>query len=136
ELVRSLLEGEIVWETGECYAVEGACVRTGREEGRPPIWFGGRSDTLLGLVAELGDGWIAATNASPEEVQRGRARLAALLHERGREPGEVTVAVPFVARVAETTERAKADVEAYIERGAFTGAVKEFLEDATRRYGI
>lgn len=136
ELVRSLLEGEIVWAEGEFYSVEGACVRTGREESCPEIWFGGRSETLLGLAAELGDGWIAATNAAPEEVERGRARLRELLREAGREPDELAVAVPFIARVAETTERARADVEAYIERGDFTGFVKEFLEDATRQYGI
>ena len=44
--------------------------------------------------------------------------------------------MPFVARVADTTERARADVEAYIERGAFEGFAKQFLEDATRAYGI
>jgi alkanesulfonate monooxygenase SsuD/methylene tetrahydromethanopterin reductase-like flavin-dependent oxidoreductase (luciferase family) len=96
---------------------------------RVPILFGGRSDTILRLVAEYGDGWIAATNAAPPEVEAGCARL--------RELGsEAEVAVPFVARVAETTERARADVEAYIARGAFEGMAKDFLEDATREHGI
>lgn len=136
EVVRGLLEGGIVWASGEFYDVSGACVRTGREDGAPPIWFGGRSEHVLRLAAELGDGWIAATNASPEEVERGMARLRELAGEAGREPGSVAVAVPLVARVAETTARALEDVEAYIARGAFEGVVKEFLEDATRAYGI
>jgi alkanesulfonate monooxygenase SsuD/methylene tetrahydromethanopterin reductase-like flavin-dependent oxidoreductase (luciferase family) len=124
-LVRRLLAGETVGR---------AVVRA--EAGRPPRWFGGRSEHVLRLAAELGDGWITATNASPDEVERGRARLHELLAEQGREPDEVAVAVPFVARVAETTGRARADVDAYIERGAFEGFAKQFLEDATLEYGI
>lgn len=107
-----------------------------REDGRVPIWFGGRSERILRLVAELGDGWITATNASPAEVEQGWERLRALLAEAGRDPAEVAVAVPLVARVAETTARARDDIERYIERGAFEGFVKEFLADATRAYGI
>src|SRR5262249_21420624 len=96
----------------------------------------GRSDHVLRLAAELGDGWITATNASPEEVELGKARLGELLREEGRAPGAVAVAVPFITRVADTTERAREDVEAYIARGNFQGHVKAFLEDATRAYGV
>jgi probable F420-dependent oxidoreductase len=136
ELVRSLLERQVVHAAGVFYEVDGACVRPCRDEGRPPIWFGGRSDHVLRLAAELGDGWITATNASPEEVERGKARLGELLREAGRASGAVAVAVPFIARVADTTERAREDVEAYIARGNFQGRIKAFLEDATRAYGV
>jgi probable F420-dependent oxidoreductase len=136
DLVRSLLERKVVRRAGAFYGVEGACVRPGREQGRPPIWFGGRSEHVLALTAELGDGWITATNASPEEVAGGKARLEELLREEGRDPGAVAVAVPFVARVADTTERAREDIEAYIVRGDFHGPVKALLEDATRGHGI
>jgi alkanesulfonate monooxygenase SsuD/methylene tetrahydromethanopterin reductase-like flavin-dependent oxidoreductase (luciferase family) len=136
ELVRGLLDGDIVWSAGAHYEANGACVRTDPSDGRSPIWFGGRSDHVLRLAAELGDGWITATNASPDEVERGRARLRELLLEAGRPPDAVAVAVPFVARIAETTRQAQADIEAYIERGAFEGFAKQFLEDATLAYGI
>jgi alkanesulfonate monooxygenase SsuD/methylene tetrahydromethanopterin reductase-like flavin-dependent oxidoreductase (luciferase family) len=119
ELVRGLLDGEIVSTAGSHYETRGARVRTDPSDRRPPIWFGGRSERVLRLAAELGDGWITATNASPEEVERGRARLHELVAEEGRPPDAVTVAVPFVARIADTTEHARADIEAYIERGAF-----------------
>lgn len=134
QVVRSLLDGERVWEMGEFYELNGAYVRTG--PGRVPLWFGGRSDTLLRLVAELGDGWIAATNASPEEVARGSDKLRGFLVEAGRDPGEVRIAVPFVARIAATTEQARSDIDAYLERGAFEGFMQELLEVATLRYGI
>lgn len=134
-IVRSLLDGNRIWESGDFYELGGACIRDSAPH-RVPIWFGGRSDTLLRLVADHGDGWIAATNASPDEVARGRDRLHALLVEAGRDPSTVRIAVPFLARVAATTEQARADVDAYIERGAFEGFVKEFLGDATIRHGI
>jgi alkanesulfonate monooxygenase SsuD/methylene tetrahydromethanopterin reductase-like flavin-dependent oxidoreductase (luciferase family) len=135
-LVRALLDGETVSSSDAFYELRGACVRARGDGSRPPIWFGGRSENVLRLAAELGDGWITATNASAEEVEAGRDRLHALLREAGRPADSVTIAVPFVARVADTTERARADVEAYIERGAFEGFAKQFLEDATRTYGI
>ena len=135
-LLRALLNGESVSSSDPFYHLRGACVRVRREGGRPPIWFGGRSESVLRLAAELGDGWITATNASPEEVQAGQVRLYTLLREVGRPEDAVTIGVPFVARVAGTTERARADIEAYIERGAFEGFAKQFLEDATRAYGI
>ncbi len=136
EVMRSLLEGEIVWTSGAHYEPSGACVRTEPGHRRVPIWFGGRSEHVLRLAAGLGEGWITATNASPEAVEQGRARLRELLTEAGRPPDAVAIAVPFVARVAGTTAQARADVDAYIERGAFEGFAKQFLEDATLAYGI
>jgi probable F420-dependent oxidoreductase len=136
ELLRSLLEGEIVWTSGAHYEPSGACVRTEPGNPRVPIWFGGRSEHVLRLAADLGEGWITATNASPDEVEQGQTRLRELAVEAGRPADAVAVAVPFVARVAETGEQARADVDAYIERGAFEGFAKQFLEDATLAYGI
>ena len=136
ELVRSLLDGDIVWASGTHYDTGGACVRTVPGDRRPPIWFGGRSENVLRLAGDLGEGWITATNASPEEVEHGRAHLHQVLRQGGRAPDAVEVAVPFIARVAATTEAAQADIEAYIDRGAFEGFAKQFLEDATLAYGI
>jgi probable F420-dependent oxidoreductase len=135
-VVRALLDGESVSSSNGFYDLHDARVVARENRSRVPIWFGGRSDHVLRLVAELGDGWITATNASPEEVDAGRDRLQALLSDAGRPADAVTIAVPFVARIADTTERARDDVEAYIGRGAFEGFAKQFLEDATRAYGI
>jgi probable F420-dependent oxidoreductase len=135
-LVRRLLAGQqVAWE-GTFYRLGGACARPVRAGGKTPIWFGGRSDTILSLAAEHGDGWITATNASPAEVTAGRARLRDLAEQRGRDPDELRTAVPFIARVAESTPAAKRDLGRYMERGQFTGFVKQFLEDATWEHGI
>jgi alkanesulfonate monooxygenase len=135
-LVRALLDGESVFSSDSFYDLRDARVRARPNGRRLPVWFGGRSEHVLRLAAELGDGWITATNASPEEVERGRDRLHLLLREARRPMDAVMIAVPFVARVADTTDQARSDVEAYIQRGAFEGFAKQFLEDATLAYGV
>lgn len=135
-LVRRLLAGEqVTWE-GPFYRLEGACARPVRAAGAIPIWFGGRSDAILALAAEHGDGWITATNASPEEVAVGRVKLRELAEARGRDPAELRTAVPFITRVAVSTEAARVDLERYVKRGRFEGFVKAFLEDSTWEHGI
>jgi alkanesulfonate monooxygenase SsuD/methylene tetrahydromethanopterin reductase-like flavin-dependent oxidoreductase (luciferase family) len=136
QTVRALLDGEAVSSSNGFYDLRDARVVARKNRSRVPLWFGGRSEHVLRLAAELGDGWITATNASPAEVEAGRERLHALVREAGRPADAVAIAVPFVARVAETTERARDDVEAYIARGAFEGFAKQFLEDATLAYGV
>ena len=48
----------------------------------PPIYFGGESDTALGRVATLGDGWYAY-DISPEEL----ALRLDLLHNKMQQAG-------------------------------------------------
>jgi alkanesulfonate monooxygenase SsuD/methylene tetrahydromethanopterin reductase-like flavin-dependent oxidoreductase (luciferase family) len=94
ELLRSLLEGEIVWTSGVHYEPSGACVRTEPGNPRVPIWFGGRSEHVLRLAADLGEGWITATNASPDEVEQGQTRLRELVTEAGRSPCRSSLGSP------------------------------------------
>ena len=39
----------------------------------PPIWFGGDSEATLGLVKELGDGWVPLPRGEPAIVDELRA---------------------------------------------------------------
>jgi alkanesulfonate monooxygenase SsuD/methylene tetrahydromethanopterin reductase-like flavin-dependent oxidoreductase (luciferase family) len=136
QLIRRLLAGETVSTAGTLYPVKAACVRAHRSERPPEIWLGGSSDAVLRLVADSGDGWIATTNASPEQVAHGRDRLHVYCDAVGRDPDDIAIGIPLVARVAETTDEARADIEQYLERGRFKSPVKEFLGEATRKYGV
>jgi alkanesulfonate monooxygenase SsuD/methylene tetrahydromethanopterin reductase-like flavin-dependent oxidoreductase (luciferase family) len=135
-IVRRLLAGGAVTELGNFYNIVDASVGNTLAGQCPPIWFAGRSERLLELVADLGDGWITTTNPSPEDVAAGIARLSELLAERGRDRSEITVAATFITRVADTNEIARHDIEEYIERGAFSGFIKEFYGESTLRYGL
>jgi probable F420-dependent oxidoreductase len=58
----------------------------------PPIYVGGESDAALRRVAELGDGWYG-WNLDPVRAAERVRTLHALLRERGREPGAVSVVI-------------------------------------------
>ena len=135
-IVRRLLAGDVVTEHGSFYRVENASVCRPAPGRRPPLWFAGRSERLLALVADIGDGWITMSNPSPADVAKGIARLSELLAERGRDRRAVRVAVSFITRVAETDAAARSDIEEYIERGAFTGFIREFYGESTLRHGL
>jgi probable F420-dependent oxidoreductase len=135
-IIRRLLDGERVDADARFYDVHDASVCKTAGVRRVPIWLAGGSLRMLNLVAQLGDGWITTTNPPPEVVERGMTRLRELLHAHGRDPADVTVAVSFVARVSQTTDQARRDVDAFIRRGEFEGFVKEFLADSTLARGI
>ena len=58
EIVRRLLEGEVLDYSGTYYKTEGALCRPGPvQKPHPPIWIGGKGDLLLDTVARVADGW-------------------------------------------------------------------------------
>jgi alkanesulfonate monooxygenase SsuD/methylene tetrahydromethanopterin reductase-like flavin-dependent oxidoreductase (luciferase family) len=128
-IVRRLLDGGPVTKHRSCYAVENAPARTPTAGRQRPPWFTGRSERLPSLVVDLGDGCTTTTNTSLEDAAQRIARLSGLLPKRGRAGCEAKVAASFITRVAEPDDATRRDVEEYIERGAFTG----FIRDSTGR---
>lgn len=59
---------------------------------RIPVVFGGNSDAALNRVAELGDGWYGF-NLSAARAEEQIGVLFELCRQRGRNPGDLTVAV-------------------------------------------
>ena len=57
----------------------------------PPILLGGNSKNVLKRVVEWGDGWMPGSDASIEEVKRGRATLSALAERAGRDPRSIEI---------------------------------------------
>jgi alkanesulfonate monooxygenase SsuD/methylene tetrahydromethanopterin reductase-like flavin-dependent oxidoreductase (luciferase family) len=102
----------------------------------PPIWFGGFSDTILSMIVEYGNGWINATNVSPDFVDDRLNKLKTMAKDSGRDPAEIEAVVPLVAHVAENKETAKSWVEEYIRRGELKGMLARHFADGLRRYGL
>lgn len=56
----------------------------------PPLLLGGESRPALRRIAEIGEGWVAASK-SPEEMKSLLAELDLLLEERGRRRDELQI---------------------------------------------
>ena len=86
EIVRRLLEGEELIFKGDHYTMDGAICRPRREDGRPPLWIGGKGDRLLSTAARVADGWNFSWIGSLD-AYRDRARAAdAACEAAGRDP--------------------------------------------------
>lgn len=89
EIVRRLLDGEELVFKGDHYTIDGAICRPCREEGRPPIWVGGKGDLLLRTAARFADGWNFSWIGSLE-TYRERSRAAdAACEAEGRDPSSL-----------------------------------------------
>ncbi len=75
-----------------------------------PVVIGGNSDAALRRVARAGDGWYGFNLAGVDEVRERVAKLRELCHERGRDIGELDIAVALAAGEAD-------DIDALSELG-------------------
>ncbi len=73
--------------------------------GRLPLWICGRSDAAYRRIARLGSGWLPVY-LSTEEFAAEAKRLAQVLTEAGRSPGEVVHGLEFFVTVAATRREA------------------------------
>ena len=80
----------------------------------PPIWIGGRSDAALQRVVRLGNGWFPS-QASPDLVAAGRARIAELAAAAGR-PVPPDQGVNLFAAVGASDDAARAAILAALGR--------------------
>jgi probable F420-dependent oxidoreductase len=99
EIVRRLLEGEELIFKGEHYTMDGAICRPLREDGRPPLWIGGKGDLLLRTAARVADGWNFSWIGSVD-AYRERSRAAdAACETAGRDPSTLRRSVGAYALV-------------------------------------
>ncbi len=58
----------------------------------PPIYIGGNHPHSYKRVGEWGDGWIPI-GVTPDDVARGKERIAEYAHASGRDPGKLEISV-------------------------------------------
>src|SRR5262249_8845194 len=63
----------------------------------PPVLLGGWHPRVLQRVASWGDGWLPG-RITPADVETGRAQLAALARQAGRDPAALTITVHGLVR--------------------------------------
>ena len=90
-ILRALWCDEVVEFSGEFYDIPPLRFEPKpRQEGGPPVIFGGESDIALRRAARIADGWIGSGAPQPEELPKLVARLRSLREEAGGAPFELT----------------------------------------------
>ena len=130
ELIELAWSGEPFSFSGRHYTVpEVACAPRPRQRPGPPLYLVGVSEATLTLGAERGMPLLLAgaqpESAVAETVSDYRARLEAA----GRDPAEVATPLNRFVYVAETTDRARAEmrpaITAFLDRPA--SVIRDFL---------
>ncbi|MDQ1514959.1 MAG: hypothetical protein QOE80_789 [Actinomycetota bacterium] len=86
----SLLPGGPATLNGKAHVVRGAMnLPPALQSPRPPIFVGGKGDRLLGLVAEMADGWNTCWVWTPDDYRHRVAVLDRACEDRGRDPATV-----------------------------------------------
>ena len=110
DVVRRLLEGEVVTTSGPGYRLHGARLALRPlQRPRPPIWLAANADAGVRRAARLGDAWLVNPHGSLGELER---QVGLYRRERGGPPGEVPVVREAV--VAPTDEEAEALARAHL----------------------
>ena len=91
----------------------------------PPIWIGGRSDAALRRTARIGDGWMVS-QATPDEVGVGIARIKAMTRETGNEIEDDHYGALFSYCIADTPEEAARLAAPYMLRRRTDVSYEEF----------
>ncbi|MDJ1132412.1 LLM class F420-dependent oxidoreductase [Streptomyces iconiensis] len=88
--------------------------------GRIPVLLAGSNDKALRRLVRRADGWVPSGGGGAEQVAAGRARIAELAAEEGRDPAELS-----------TTLRAFLDItdKSLDNRRPFQGSVEQIVED-------
>ena len=89
-VLRALLPGGPASFTGQAHVVREATNRPpALQSPRPPIFVGGKGDRLLGLVAEMADGWNTCWIWAPDDYRGRLAVLDRACDAAGRDPATV-----------------------------------------------
>ena len=74
----------------------------------PEIWVGGHGPRMLKLTANYGDGWYPTMVGSPQEYASKLEIIRASALEAGRDPEEITPALPRFVVVGPTEQETRA----------------------------
>jgi len=82
-VLRKFFTGEPVSHDGRFYGTfsDVAMRPPPRQQGGPPIWFAGRSDSALRRIGRLGDGWLSYV-VTPEMYRAGLEKITAAASAR------------------------------------------------------
>lgn len=86
------------------------------QPGGPPIWVGGAIRRSAERAAQWGDGYIASTNYSFDQVAQQSERYRSVLGARGKDPTTAVVVANRLALVADSETQARRAARDYCGR--------------------
>jgi alkanesulfonate monooxygenase SsuD/methylene tetrahydromethanopterin reductase-like flavin-dependent oxidoreductase (luciferase family) len=114
ELVRRLwTEDEVDFDNGMWRLDGPANVVRPVQRPHPPIFIGARTEQAVRRTIRIGDGWVAAGSAPPDEFVAALSALHRALDEQGRDPGSFPVAKRVYVAVSDDPERDRGRVRAW-----------------------
>jgi alkanesulfonate monooxygenase SsuD/methylene tetrahydromethanopterin reductase-like flavin-dependent oxidoreductase (luciferase family) len=114
ELVRRLwTEDEVAFDNGMWRLDGPANVVRPVQRPHPPILIGARTERAVRRTIGIGDGWVAAGSAPPEEFDAALSVLHRALDEQGRDPASFPVAKRVYVAVSEDLARDRSRVRAW-----------------------
>jgi alkanesulfonate monooxygenase SsuD/methylene tetrahydromethanopterin reductase-like flavin-dependent oxidoreductase (luciferase family) len=97
---------------GEIYRLEGAFLQVRpKQRPHPPLYIGAVGPRMRRLAGEIGDGWVAMANLSPQTLKAHLQEVYAGLEASGREPEDFAVIPTIYTAVSEDYEEAFRQVE-------------------------
>ena len=92
EIIKKLWTENHVCYDGEYFQLKDATLEPKPlQKPHPPIWVGGNSGAIRGVVAKVGDGWIPVL-PTPKELASGVLQIKERMKHVGREPQRLRVA--------------------------------------------
>ena len=137
EVLKSLWVNPLTTYHGSYYRLEGAeSWPKPLQRPHPPIWIGATGPRMLGIVAELGDGWIT-TNQSPEQYEHSWKTIKDHARELGRDAASIEPACYTYSTIATDANEARRTAEELIlpERRRALSDPSLRIEDI-ERFGI
>jgi alkanesulfonate monooxygenase SsuD/methylene tetrahydromethanopterin reductase-like flavin-dependent oxidoreductase (luciferase family) len=112
-LRRLWTEDEVAFDNGMWRLDGPANVVRPVQRPHPPIFIGARTEQAVRRTIRIGDGWVAAGSAPPDEFASALATLQQALEHEGRDPASFPVAKRVYVAVSDDPERDRARVRAW-----------------------
>jgi alkanesulfonate monooxygenase SsuD/methylene tetrahydromethanopterin reductase-like flavin-dependent oxidoreductase (luciferase family) len=96
-------------------------------QGGPPMWLGGSGPRMLRLAGEIFDGWLPFS-PTPADYASGLRGVREAAERAGRDPESIATGAYLTVAVADTSQEATSELDAYMR--AYYGVPAEVMARA------
>lgn len=129
EVIEKLWTSDLPSFSGKYYQIQKApFFPKGVQKPHPPIWFGGNSDRVLKMTAEMGQGWSPSSDVPHEKLEKGLRSLRHYAKEAGRKESDISTTAGMICpgRMTESSSKFWASKVESLAQLGFDGALVDF----------